>query len=140
MTNVLRFKNPHCIEWILGTTTNNTGSVSSSFKLRNVKCNLSFESNGTYNAYLYCESNLTFNPAIDMIATATSSYGYYANASNYIFKRTKFTGRRVEIWRHNSQYHLGTAISLTFEVITLDINILKGKILEILNCLKNIVL
>lgn len=137
MTNVFKLKNQHCIEWILGVRLpHDTRRVSESFIMQNVKCNLSFELNGAYKATLYIQSNLTLNPAINMIVIGTPNYRSYDNASTSFSKSTKFTGKRLKIWEHNLRYRMGMFFKFTFEVITLDINISKGKILKIINFFK----
>lgn len=124
MTNVFNLKNPHCIEWIV----NKFNCTSETFLLQNVKFNLRFEIYGPYEAILYCEGNMTLNPAVDIIvAGTTKSISYPIGTSNSYLRRTKITGKRQEIWKTNSGFHIGN--SLTFQVITPEVSISKGNIL-----------
>lgn len=137
MSNVFRFKSQHYIEWNLNlrSTRNFT---SETFLLRDVKCNIRFQSSSSYDGYLLCESDIKLNPAVDIIVianlTSCNSYG----ASNTVFKRTEFTGKRQEIWNYNSGSGYSLGYSLTFEVFTPMVHISKGNVLQIFIFFKKI--
>lgn len=141
MANVLKFKSPHCIEWIVNVQSypREKNFTSQSFILQDVTCKLLLQAHDSYQRNLSCESEIALNPAIDVIVCCTLKGNNSYNAYNDC-KRIKFTGKRQIIWEKDYYADFVGVTSMTFEVFTPVVSISKGIIFQIFIFLKNTLL